>query len=85
MIPDLPTIGRTLYGPRWQCELARGLGVTSRTMRRWVRSPATVPWADIGPDCRELLAIKANEISAILNHWAGGPHEYSDNPAGDGA
>lgn len=28
--------GEALYGPRWQSDLARDLGVSDRTMRRWV-------------------------------------------------
>lgn len=27
--------GEALYGPRWQSDLARALGVSDRTMRRW--------------------------------------------------
>jgi len=32
----LRTAGEALYGPRWQSALARDLGVSDRTMRRWV-------------------------------------------------
>lgn len=28
--------GEALYGPLWQSELARQLGVSDRTVRRWV-------------------------------------------------
>lgn len=28
--------GSALYGPQWQCALARDLGISDRTMRRWV-------------------------------------------------
>ena len=35
-------IGSALYGPRWQSELARVLGVSDRTMRRWAAG-AEVP------------------------------------------
>lgn len=31
----LREIGEALYGPRWQSDLARDLGVSDRTMRRW--------------------------------------------------
>jgi DNA-binding transcriptional regulator YiaG len=30
--------GQALYGPRWQSELARALGVSDRTVRRWSAS-----------------------------------------------
>lgn len=35
--------GQALYGPRWQCELARDLGVADRTVRRWVAGTSEVP------------------------------------------
>lgn len=28
--------GELLYGPRWQTDLARDLGVTNRSLRRWI-------------------------------------------------
>ena len=35
--------GEALYGPRWQSEMARDLGVSDRTMRRWVADTSAVP------------------------------------------
>lgn len=35
---SLDRIGSALYGPRWQSELARALGVSDRHMRRWAAS-----------------------------------------------
>ena len=35
--------GEALYGPRWQSELSRDLGVSDRTMRRWVADTSAVP------------------------------------------
>lgn len=35
--------GEALYGPRWQSELARDLGVADRTVRRWVAGTSDVP------------------------------------------
>jgi predicted transcriptional regulator len=32
----LADTGRALYGERWQSEIARALGVSDRTVRRWV-------------------------------------------------
>lgn len=32
----LKDAGEALYGPRWQSELARDLGISDRTMRRMV-------------------------------------------------
>ncbi len=48
--PLLEKAGQALYGPRWQTELARIVGVSDRTMRRWLASPHDIPvgvWRDI--------------------------------------
>jgi hypothetical protein len=45
----LAEIGNVLYGPRWQTDLARDLGISDRTMRRWAANVADVPpgaWRD---------------------------------------
>jgi hypothetical protein len=42
--------GEVLFGERWQAPLAGALGVSERTMRRWVAGTSPVPdgvWADI--------------------------------------
>lgn len=36
-------VGEALYGPQWQRELARGLGVAERTMRYWRSGTRTIP------------------------------------------
>ena len=44
MTPELLTeCGRTLYGQQWQSALARDLGVSDRTIRRWVAGQFPVP------------------------------------------
>ena len=35
--------GEALYGARWQTELARDLGVSDRTVRRWVTGTTDMP------------------------------------------
>lgn len=35
--------GQTLYGERWQTPLAADLGVSDRTMRRWVAGTTPTP------------------------------------------
>lgn len=35
--------GLALYGPQWQSALARDLGVSDRTIRRWVAGQFPVP------------------------------------------
>lgn len=42
-IARLTAIGSALYGPRWRSPLARDLGVTYRTLRRWVKGDHPVP------------------------------------------
>ena len=39
----LSEIGEALYGPRWQSELARVLGVNIRTAQRWAAGDTTPP------------------------------------------
>jgi hypothetical protein len=39
----LKQCGQALYGPRWQSEVARDLGVADRTVRRWVDGSSDVP------------------------------------------
>jgi transcriptional regulator with XRE-family HTH domain len=46
--------GEYLYGPLWQSELARALGVSDRAVRRWVAGDANPP-EDIGPRLRKLI------------------------------
>ena len=61
----LTTIGRALYGERWQSSLARVLGVSDRTVRRWVAGSSPVPdgvWGEL----RELMRARAGEIRGLL-------------------
>ena len=39
----LADTGRSLYGDRWQSQLARDLEVTDRTMRRWIAGDTPLP------------------------------------------
>lgn len=42
--------GEALYGPRWQSDLARDLGVADRTVRRWHAGSHDISdgaWADL--------------------------------------
>ncbi len=45
----LHEVGAALWGPRWQSEMAEALGVSDRTVRRWVAGdpiPSGI-WADL--------------------------------------
>lgn len=58
MTPDeLRTAGEALYGPRWQCQLARTLGVNDRSVRRWLTGELVVPVA-VALAIRGLLALR---------------------------
>lgn len=56
--------GEALYGARWQCDLARDLGVADRTVRRWASGAAPVPEA-LGSDLLALLNDRQTAISRL--------------------
>lgn len=58
---NLEQIGSALYGPRWQSELARALGVNDRTVRRWVSGETPLPDSVLV----ELRALVAARIEAL--------------------
>lgn len=39
----LKDAGEALYGPRWQSDLAKDLGVSDRTIRRWASGADDLP------------------------------------------
>lgn len=56
----LREIGEALYGSRWQTELSLDLGVTNRTVRRWVTGE-TQPSENVWLDLENLLDLRAAE------------------------
>lgn len=52
---DLRTIGRLLYGNRWQTPMARALGVHPRTVVRWERGDAAMRGCVLPEDLPERL------------------------------
>lgn len=56
--------GEALYGPRWQSELARDIGVSDRTMRRWVADTSAVP-AGLYVDLLRLTQERAAVLDAL--------------------
>ena len=56
--------GEALYGPRWQTDMANALGVSDRTMRRWVANEP-VGWNVIA-DVERLLGGRKSAIDQIL-------------------
>jgi DNA-binding transcriptional regulator YiaG len=57
------TTAESIYGPLWQSELARGLGFSDRTIRRWVSGEATPP-EDIEARLRRLIDQRIAELRA---------------------
>ncbi len=56
--------GEALYGPRWQTDLARDLGVSDRTMRRWVADTSAVP-VGLYVDLLRLTQARAAVLDAL--------------------
>ena len=64
-IDDLVARGRVLYGERWQSALAIDLGVTDRTVRRWVAREFSIP-DDTEQKLQELMMERYNKIFSLL-------------------
>lgn len=62
--PLLIRVGEALYGSRWQTDLAEGLGVSSRTVRRWIAEPKTMPDGALA-DLRRLVAARQDLLAVI--------------------
>lgn len=56
--------GEALYGPLWQSELARSIGVADRTVRRWISGNRSIP-PEIGKMLRDLLTDHGKAIAAV--------------------
>jgi len=68
---ELAATGRALYGDRWQTALAQDLGVSDRTMRRWLAGEFHIPPAV----ATELRAVLVERLKTI-----GGMVRYTVNP-----
>lgn len=66
--------GEALYGPRWQSDLARDLGVADRTVRRWVAGATRVP-TGVYVDLLRLVTERAEVLDALAERLpaAGAP------------
>ncbi|WP_207105730.1 hypothetical protein [Sphingomonas sp. CFBP 8760] len=62
---DLAEVGKLLFGERWQSDLARALGTSSRMMRYWVAGTHGCP-----PDLRmrliALLRERGQDVDAMI-------------------
>lgn len=57
--------GAALYGPRWQSELARALGVSDRTMRRWAAGGDQPPHGVAG-DILTICLRRRRDLDALM-------------------
>lgn len=60
----LVRVGEALYGPRWQRDLARDLGVNDRRLRAWLLAERPIPpgiWADLA----EITGRRAGLLDAL--------------------
>lgn len=65
MTPDLlAQCGQALYGPAWQSALARDLGVSDRTVRRWVAGSSAAP-RGINAELLRLIRQRAVDLRVI--------------------
>lgn len=63
-LAELEMTGAALYGPRWQTDLARALGVADRSMRRWVAGQNRVP-DGLRPVLAKLVAERISELTDV--------------------
>ena len=54
----LAACGSALYGPQWQSPLARDLGISDRTVRRWLAGTSEMP-AGVLSELLQLLQARA--------------------------
>ena len=57
-------IGEALYGPLWQSEFARQIGVNDRTMRRWATGAFGLP-TGIFDTVLPLVADRQDELADL--------------------
>ena len=62
----LRIVGESLYGTRWQSDLAVDLGISDRTMRRWVAG-TDVPRFDVVMDLQRLLVRQQQRIQEAID------------------
>jgi plasmid maintenance system antidote protein VapI len=62
--------GFALYGEQWRSELARALGVTDRTVRRWVHDEYSIP-DDARDHIMELCGQRVEMLNAVMRRLGG--------------
>lgn len=59
-------IGRSLWGDRWQTDMARAIGVSDRTVRRWVDGSAE-PAVGVYIDLLRLVIERASDLDDLID------------------
>ena len=62
----LADVGEALYGPQWQSALARDLGVSDRTVRRWVAGAYPMP-SGVYVDLLRLTLERAQRLDMLAD------------------
>jgi predicted transcriptional regulator len=57
--------GFALYGEQWRSELARALGVTDRTIRRWAQDEYSIP-DEAREGIMELCRKRVKMLNAVM-------------------
>jgi len=57
--------GESLYGARWQSELARDLAINDRTMRRWLAGANGVP-EQVREELRVLAQARRKALDQVI-------------------
>ena len=76
----LRAAGSVLYGPAWQSELARHLGIADRTVRYWIAGERPIP-AGVWGDIAALLERRGSELDDAIDWEDGEDHEEPYGPA----
>lgn len=69
---QLAEAGAALFGPLWQSELARQLGVNGRLVRFWAAGARPVPEQHAAV-IRAMLVGKANGLARLVERLSGPP------------
>jgi hypothetical protein len=63
MIAHLTAAGPVLFGPQWQSEMARALGVSDRSVRRWLAENSAPD--EIAPQLRKLIDTRISRLKQV--------------------
>jgi hypothetical protein len=62
----LERVGKALYGNRWQTQMAKALGISDRTVRRWVLFESPIPWSLLDEKLPPLFKARVENLANVL-------------------